>query len=216
MLAENFFLCIAAPFAVALLFTRKGARRFCVFFLSGLTICLLSAYVGSFLMTALGYSVDDMAVYITPISEELMKMAPLVFYYLVFEPENGHLLGAAAAVGAGFATFENCYYLLSTGSVMLNYVLIRGLAVGVMHIVCSMAVPMVLIMFRDEKQMIWVLMAGMTAVVVTYHGLYNLLVCVPGLSRSFGYGLPLCTVACILILMRVRKNILARREKETQ
>jgi RsiW-degrading membrane proteinase PrsW (M82 family) len=211
MLAENFFLCIAAPIVVSLLFVQGGARRFCIFFVAGLTACLLSAYAGSFLMAALGYTVDETAVYVTPISEELMKMAPLLFYYLVFEPEDKHLLSAAAAVGAGFATFENSYYLLSTGSAALNYVLIRGLAVGVMHIICCMAVPMVLIMFHGVKRINGVLMAGMMAVVVTYHGLYNLLVSVPGVSRSFGYALPLCTVVGVLLLRRVRKNILARR-----
>ncbi|NLU24888.1 MAG: PrsW family intramembrane metalloprotease [Clostridiales bacterium] len=210
MLAENYFLCMAAPLAVALLFVKGGARRFCTFFLAGLTMCLLSAYVGSFLVSVTGYSVDDAAVYITPISEELMKMMPLLFYYLVFEPEDKLLLSAAAAVGAGFATFENSYYLLSIGSAALDYVLIRGLAVGVMHTICSMAVPMVLILFHDEKHMNGVLMTGMTAVVVTYHGLYNLLVSVPGISRVLGYGLPLCTVVGILVLVRVRKKILAQ------
>lgn len=215
-MAESFFLCIAAPLAVALLFTSGGARRFCIFFLAGLTVCLLCAYVGGFLMAVTGYSLDDAAVYITPISEELMKMAPLLFYYLVFEPEDRHLLGAAAALGAGFATFENCYYLMSSGSATLEYVLIRGLAVGVMHTVCTMAVPMVLLLFQGVKHMTGVLMVGMMAVSITYHGLYNLLVSVPGISRAAGYALPLCTVAGILILSRVRKKLLAKYENEPQ
>ena len=212
MLAENFFICIAAPLVVALIFTNGGARRFCAFFLAGLAACLLSAYIGGFLMTVTGYSVDDTAVYITPVSEELMKIVPLLFYYLVFDPEDRHLVGAAAAVGVGFATFENCYSLLTTGSSALEYVLIRGLAVGVMHTVCTMAVPMVLIIFRSVKHMNGMLMAGMMAVVVTYHGLYNLLVSVPGISRVLGYGLPLCTVACILTLLHLRRKIIERRK----
>ena len=214
-MAENFFLCIAAPLAVAMLFTRGGARRFCAFFLAGLSVCLLCAYVGGFLMAAAGCSIDDAAVYITPISEELMKMAPLLFYYLVFEPEDKHLLSAAAAVGAGFATFENCFYMLSAETIATEYILVRGLAVGVMHIVCTMAVPMVILLFRGVRRMTGVLMVGMMAVAITYHGLYNLLVSVPGIPRVIGYGLPLCTVAGILILVRVRKKLLAE-QKVTQ
>ena len=214
MLAENFFLCIAAPLCVALLFVREGARRFCAFFLTGLAMCLLSAYVGGFLVSAATCSVDDAAVYLTPISEELMKMVLLLFYYFVFEPEDKRLLSAAAAVGAGFATFENCYYLFSVGSTALEYALIRGLAVGIMHVVCTMSTPMVLILFRSVKHMTGILMAGMMTVAITYHGLYNLLVSEPGVSRNLGYALPLCTVAGILILTRVRKALLARYEQE--
>ena len=117
-------------------------------------------------------------------------------------------------MGAGFATFENCYYLFSVGSTALEYALIRGLAVGIMHVVCTMSTPMVLILFRSVKHMTGILMAGMMTVAITYHGLYNLLVSEPGVSRNLGYALPLCTVAGILILTRVRKALLARYEQE--
>ena len=216
MLAENFFLCIAAPLCIALLFIKDDARRFCAFFLTGITVCLLCAYVGSFLVAITGFSVDDAAVYITPISEELMKVMPLFFYYLVFEPSNNCLLTAAAAVGAGFATFENCFYLLSTDTVALSYLMIRGLAVGVMHIVCSMAPPMVLSLFRESKGITGTLIMGMLAAVVAYHGLYNLLVSAPGISRAIGYALPLCTVAATFPLLRLRRSLLKHREATTE
>lgn len=213
-MAENFYICLVAPLIVALLFTNGGARRFCTFFFAGITACLLSAYIGDFLMNVSGYSMDDAVLYITPISEELMKMTPLLFCYLVFHPKGEHLIGAAAAIGVGFATFENCFYILSGGSATLEYVMVRGLAVGVMHTVCAMAVPMVLLLFKSSKLMNGLLMFGMMSLAITYHGLYNLLVSVPGISRTIGYALPLCTVVGILILIRVRNMILTNQNKE--
>lgn len=68
-------------------------------------VCMLSAYVNSFFMSS--YGADEMiaAIEITPVCEELIKLLPLLFYFLVFEPEPSQLTPAAIAIGGGFATF---------------------------------------------------------------------------------------------------------------
>ena len=80
---ENIFVCIAVPLAVAIAFTKGGSRRFCVFLLTGLVACLLSAYINSFLVSVTHYSTSRAAVYFTPITEELMKLCPVLFYFLI-------------------------------------------------------------------------------------------------------------------------------------
>ena len=46
-------------------------------------VCMLSAYVNSFFMSA--YGADEMiaAIEITPVCEELIKLLPLLFYFLM-------------------------------------------------------------------------------------------------------------------------------------
>ena len=56
------------------------------------------------------------AVEITPVCEEVMKLLPLLFYYLILEPDPGELPGAAIAIAVGFATFENVCYLAENGA----------------------------------------------------------------------------------------------------
>ena len=59
------------------------------------------------------YGVDGTvaAIEITPVCEEVMKLLPLLFFYLIFEPEPKEMPAAAIAIAVGFATFENVCYL---------------------------------------------------------------------------------------------------------
>ncbi len=120
-----------------------------------------------------------------------MKLLPLLFYMAVFSPQEMTLLTFAITLGAGFATFENCCYLLATGSESLTFTLVRGLAVGVMHIACMLAITLSLIMVRRHRVFTFSTVVGSLSLSVVFHALYNLLVSVPGLPSSVGYALPL-------------------------
>ena len=70
----------------------------------------------------------------TPVCEELLKLLPLVFYFLIFEPEPRELPTVAIAIAAGFATFENVCYLTENGAANFSFLLIRGISAGGLHI----------------------------------------------------------------------------------
>ncbi|MBR6890806.1 MAG: PrsW family intramembrane metalloprotease, partial [Clostridia bacterium] len=143
--AENILLCIAIPLAVSLLFIRGEVRRYLAAFLLGMGVCLISAYISGFLNLATGMGDNDTSVFLSPVVEELMKLLPLLFFLFLFSPRERTLTTLAVAVGAGFATFENCCYILTQGAESLPYILIRGMAVGVMHIVSVLALSIWLI-----------------------------------------------------------------------
>ena len=202
--AENVFICIVAPICVAMFFTKGGARRFCGFFIAGIFMCLLAAYINSYLVTATGYSVKEAAICVTPISEELMKLLPIIFYFLVFEPNDDRLIMAAVAVGVGFATFENCCYLMDAGAADFTTIMIRGLAVGVMHTMCTLAVALILVMFGRFRRMMPVLFIGVLAAAVTFHALYNMLVSAGQTAQAIGYGMPILTMVAVLIYRKIK------------
>ena len=104
---ENVFLCLAIPLILSLFFTEGRGRRFTLFMTLGMGICLLSAYVSSFFMVYYGTSATVTAIEITPVCEEVMKLLPLLFFFLIFEPEAKELPGVAISIAVGFATFEN-------------------------------------------------------------------------------------------------------------
>ena len=85
---ENIFLCLAIPMILSLFFIRGRSRSYTLFVTIGMGICLLSAYVNSFFMWLYGVDGTVAAIEITPVCEELLKLLPLLFYFLIFEPEK--------------------------------------------------------------------------------------------------------------------------------
>ena len=185
--SENILLCISISLLLTAIYTRGAARRSVTAFLLGMVICLLSSYISGYVTLLTGMDLNDSAVYISPTAEEIMKLLPLLFYLAVFRPREMSLLTFAISLGAGFATFENCCYLLATGSESLTFTLVRGLAVGVMHIVCMNSLPSL----TTETAFSFSAVVGCLSLSVVFHALYNLLVSVPGIPAGIGYMLPL-------------------------
>ena len=191
--SENILLCISIPLLLIAIYTRGAARRSISAFLVGMVTCLLSSYISGYLTLLTDMELNASAVYISPTIEEIMKLLPLLFFLLVFRPREMTLVTFAISLGAGFATFENCCYLLATGSESLAFTLVRGLAVGVMHIVCMLAMSLSLIMVRRYRVFSFSTVVGCLSLSVVFHALYNLLVSAPGIPSYIGYGLPILT-----------------------
>ena len=191
--SENILLCISIPLLLTAIYTRGAARRSISAFLVGMVTCLLSSYISGYLTMLTDMELNASAVYISPTIEEIMKLLPLLFFLLVFRPREMTLVTFAISLGAGFATFENCCYLLATGSESLAFTLVRGLAVGVMHIVCMLAMSLSLIMVRRYRVFSFSTVVGCLSLSVVFHALYNLLVSAPGIPSYIGYGLPILT-----------------------
>ena len=191
--SENILLCISIPLLLTAIYTRGATRRSISAFLVGMVTCLLSSYISGYLTLLTNMELNASAVYISPTIEEIMKLLPLLFFLLVFRPREMTLVTFAISLGAGFATFENCCYLLATGSESLAFTLVRGLAVGVMHIVCMLAMSLSLIMVRRYRVFSFSTVVGCLSLSVVFHALYNLLVSAPGIPSYIGYGLPILT-----------------------
>ena len=200
--AENILVCIAVPLLISLLFVRGDARHFVTAFLLGMGMCLISAYIGGFLSLVSGMGAQDTSVFVSPVIEELMKMAPLLsFLFLLASPDRTLTL-VAVATGAGFATFENCCYILTAGAENLVYVLIRGMSVGVMHVISILALAIWLITAKRLGALNFSSVVGTGALAMTFHALYNLLVSQPGPSTVIGYLMPLTTAIILYLLYR--------------
>ena len=89
---ENIFLCLALPLILSLFFMKGRVRRYALFLTVGMAVCLLSAYVSSFFMGQYGVDGTVAAIEITPVCEEVMKLLPLLFFYLIFETPAGYRL----------------------------------------------------------------------------------------------------------------------------
>ena len=201
--SENILICMALPLLLTVFLVRDNARRLVVNFILGMVVCLLGAYVSGFLKVTFGYGTEDTAIFISPVVEETMKFLPLLFYFLMFAPDDDRLFHAAVGVGAGFASFENVCSMITSGTESLGFLLIRGLAVGVMHIVSISALALGLVLARHYKVSGVSTILGALSVSMLFHAIYNLLASEPGVSAAIGFCLPLVTA--VLLLWAYRK-----------
>ena len=109
---ENIFICMVSPLLVAALCMGRRQLRFFLFCIAGMGVCLLSAYINTFLAAVCRSDALAATAEIAPVVEEMMKLLPLVFYLLVFEPEGDRIKPAAITIALAFATFENVCYLI--------------------------------------------------------------------------------------------------------
>ena len=199
---ENIYLCLAIPLILSLFFTSGRARSFTVFVVAGMSSCLLSAYVSSFFMGYCGADAQQAVIEITPVCEEILKLLPLLFYLLIFEPKPRELPGAALAIAVGFATFENVCYLTENGAADFRLLLIRGISAGALHILCgALSGYGVSHVFRRP----WLALTGTVGVLgacIGFHGIYNLLITGEGAWKMAGYLFP---SALIIFLFALRQ-----------
>ena len=152
-----------------------GRRQLRLFLLSiaGMGVCLLSAYINTFLAAV--YQADALAsvAEIAPVVEEVMKLLPLVFYLLVFEPEGEKIKSAAVTIALSF----------------------RGFGTGAMHVLCGMIVGGGL---AYAWQQTWLKIAGtcgLLGAAITFHAIYNLLIAYGGAAQYVAYALPVLLMA---------------------
>ena len=199
--SENIFVAIAAPLIIALFLIRGETRRFIGFFICGLLACLLGAYINAFLALAAGMGATEAAVKLTPISEELLKAVPVLFYVAAVKPDRDSLVTSALAVGLGFATFENACMLMQVGTSDFLFALLRGLVAGVTHAACAALLGYGLVFISDKKykHLLFPGTLGIFCAVTVFHATYNLLVTADKGWQGAGYALPLLMTLAILL-----------------
>ena len=196
---ENIYICLAAPLLIAALCMRGRGRRMILFLIAGTTVCLLSSYINTYIAAVIGAGTLTASIEIAPMTEELMKFLPVLFYLLVFEPTKEDIIDSVLMTAVGFATFENACYLTGYGAADIVHLLVRGFGAGAMHVVCGFLVALGILYLWDR---VWLQLAGtigLLSVAITYHGIYNILVSQTGAVAAIGYLIPMLTVVLTLV-----------------
>ena len=199
---ENVFVCLAAPLPVAVLCMRGRGRRMVLFLLGGMTVCLLSSYISTFLAAVQGADLTSASLEIAPLVEELMKLIPVLFYIVVFEAGREEAFDSILMTAIGFATFENACYLTQNGAERLSHLLIRGFGTGAMHVVCGGIIAIGLFRIWNRAWLRAVGTVALAALAISYHGIYNILVFQSGAVAVTGCLIPLFTALLGLIFSK--------------
>lgn len=206
MYIENIFALVAAPLIACLFCLRGRPRRAIAGLLVGMTVCLLSAYVNSFIAQLIGLDAVRAAVEIAPSVEETAKLLPLLFYLVVLDPDEADVDLAFVMVAVGFATMESAFYLGNSGLTDPMTLLLRGLGTSMMHVSCGVVLGYGLTRAWKRLGFRAAGTFGLLCLAATYHGIFNLLVAAGGPARVAAIVLPLATLATLLVVRRSREK----------
>ena len=171
------FISIFFPLFLMMLLVENRARLPIVFVLVGIFISVFASEVNGVLLNALDMTRHDATITLAPITEELLKAFPILFFAIIVSDKKEKLFTASMATGIGFALLENAYYLV------INYetfsfvsALVRGFGTGLMHGMCTLFVGFGISFIRKRRKLFAVGTFALLTTAITYHSIFNMLV----------------------------------------
>jgi RsiW-degrading membrane proteinase PrsW (M82 family) len=181
----------------------KKARLPITFVLIGIFLSVFASEVNAYLRNILPMSPFEITIIVTPISEEILKALPILFFAMVLAPKKESLFTASMAVGIGFAVLENAFYMLTSHSFNMLDAIIRAFGAGLMHGMCTLLVGVGILFVRKKHKLFVVGTFAMLSTAITYHGIYNMLV--QSDLRAIGFLLPISTYIPFVV-WRIKKK----------
>lgn len=150
----------------------------------GILVAIVSMYLNRWLVETMSLSQSVFGRYVAPTVEELLKAVYVV--YLIKSQRVGFMVDAAVcgfAVGAGFALFENGYYLWALDSTNILLWVVRGFGTAVMHGGTMTIFGLLSMNFAERKSTrhLWVFLPGLLMALVI-HSTFNHFLLPPQIS----------------------------------
>ena len=170
------FVAFSVPILLMTLLIEKKARFPLIFMLVGIFVSVFASEVNGVLKRALDMDLYSITVIVTPVTEEILKALPVLYYALVISDKREKLFTASMATGIGFAVLENAFYLLKFPNFSMLSAVIRAFGAGLMHGMCTLLVGVGISFVRKKKKLFVVGTFGLLSTAIVYHGIYNILI----------------------------------------
>ena len=170
------FVSISVPILMMTLMIEKKSRLPVLFVLIGIFVSVFASEVNGLLSELIDIGMYNVTIVITPISEEVIKALPILYYAIVVSDKREQLFTASMATGIGFAVLENAYYLLNYPNFSMLSAVIRAFGSGLMHGMCTLLVGMGISYVKKKRKMFAVGTFGFLSTSIVYHGIYNILI----------------------------------------
>ena len=192
------FISIFVPLLLMMLLVERKARLPIIFVLIGIFIAVLASEVNGLLLKLMGISQYDATVAMAPITEELLKALPILFFAIAFSDKRETLFTASMAIGIGFAVLENAYYLIQNYQTFsFLSAIVRGFGTGLMHGMCTLFVGFGISFVRKKKKLFAVGTFAFLTTAITYHAMFNMLI--QSEYPIFGALMPIVTYLPFLV-----------------
>ena len=170
------FVSIFVPILLMTLLVEKKARLPVAFMLIGIFVSVFAAEIDGWLLRVLPMDKHSMTVIVNPVTEELLKALPILYYALVISDNREKLFTASMATGIGFAILENAFYLLNSPDFSMLHAMIRAFGAGLMHGMCTLLVGVGISFVKKKRKLFAVGTFGLLSTAIVYHGIYNILI----------------------------------------
>ena len=192
------FICLVSPMLLMLFLLRKRSRLLVGYMVIGVCVTLFVSELNTLILNALNADLVYVTTTLTPISEEIVKAIPVLFYALVFSDNKDRVIPLAFATGVGFAMFENMVILVQNiENVTIGWAIIRGFSTALMHAVCTVAVGFGICFVKKKRKLFYCGTFALLTMACIYHGVFNMLV--QSNYKYLGFLLPVLTYIPIVI-----------------
>lgn len=203
----HIFIAIASPIFVCCFLTGKEARRHLIPLLAGFVAALLAGNINSFFAVLFQMTEREAVLNLTPILEELLKMLPVLFFAEAFAQSRKEIINVAVEIGLGFAIFENCSYLVTYGAESLAFSVVRGLATGVLHPLCTLIAGVGICFIYMRRKVAIISCFGFLCTAMIVHGSYNLLMEAEERQyRFWGSLIPVLLIGLVILCYRIYRK----------
>ena len=196
------FVAIFVPILLMTCLVEKKARHPLIFVLIGIFVSVFASEINGVMVDLLPLSTFEVTIIVTPISEEILKALPILFFATLLSPKKEAVFTAAMAIGIGFAVLENAFYMLNDASFNMIDAIVRAFGAGLMHGMCTLLVGVGILFVKKKRKLFVVGTFAMLSTAITYHGIYNMLV--QSDYQIIGYLLPIATYIPFMV-WRIRK-----------
>ena len=204
------FICIAVPLGMMLIPIEKESRKIVVALLMGMFLCLFVSEVNGLLLRLTKSTMLYLTTNVTPITEEFVKVLPVIYYAYVFSDDKRSVTTVAFATGVGFAMLENIIILMQNlMSANFFFAMIRGFSTGLMHSITTMLVASFVPYIHEKKKLFLCGVLCSFNLAVVFHSVFNLLVeAGSAVANYIGYFLPVSIylVLNVFILKKFAKK----------
>ena len=191
------FIALVAPLILMLFMLRKRSRLLVGYMLVGIFVSLFVSELNTIILNMFQGNVIYVTTTITPITEEIVKALPVLFYAIVFSDDREKIMPIAFATGVGFAMFENMVILVqNVETVTIGWAIIRGFSTALMHAVCTVAVAFGICFIRKRRKLFYCGTFALLTIAFIYHGIFNMLV--QSDYKYVGFVLPAITYVPML------------------
>ena len=199
------FVSISIPIMLMALLVEKKSRLPITFILIGIFISVFASEVNGLLAGMISMDMYSITGIVTPVTEELLKMLPILYYAVVISDKKEILFTASMATGIGFAILENAFYLLNYPDFTMLSAIIRAFGAGLMHGMCTLLVGVGISFVKKKSKLFAVGTFGLLSTAIVYHGIYNILI--QSEYSMVGAFLPIATYIPFLIWrFRIKKR----------
>ena len=196
------FVAIFVPILLMTCLVEKKARHPLVFVLIGIFLSVFASEINAYLRNVLPMTPFEVTIIVTPISEEILKALPILFFASILLPKKEAVFTASIAIGIGFAVLENAFYMLNDASFNMIDAIVRAFGAGLMHGMCTLLVGVGILFVKKKQKLFVVGTFAMLSTAITYHGIFNMLV--QSDYRLIGYLLPIATYIPFMV-WRIKK-----------